>query len=248
MQPEEIVLEEPAPPPPREPFWDYVDLALVMGLLFASIAVILLVCGVLAFTVPALKYDPTPLLLPTQLALYLFIYICFFVVFKFRYGKPVFTSLGWRGTIIHPVVLVVSGMALAIAVSLLAKVIHTPQVKSPIDELTKTPLSLAVFAVMAVTIAPLFEELLFRGFIQPLLSRTFGVAAGVVLTAVLFGALHAPEYSWAWQYALAVSIAGAVFGWVRARAQSIIPGTIMHGSYNLVFIVGLLLMKYGPHK
>jgi uncharacterized protein len=139
-------------------------------------------------------------------------------------------------------------MALAIAVSLLAKVIHTPQVKSPIDEITKTPFSLAVFAVMAVTIAPLFEELFFRGFIQPLLSRTFGVVAGVVLTAVLFGALHAPEYSWAWQYALAVSIAGAVFGWVRARTQSIIPGTIMHGSYNLVFIVGLILMKYGPHK
>jgi uncharacterized protein len=248
MQPEEIVLAEPAGPPAREPFWDYVDLALVMGLLFASIAVIVLVCGVLAFAVPAFRNDPTPLLLPMQLVLYLFIYICFFLVFKFRYDKPVFGSLGWRGTAVHPVVLVVSGMALAIAVSLLAKVIHTPQVKSPIDEITKTPFSLAVFAVMAVTIAPLFEELLFRGFIQPLLSRTFGVVAGVVLTAVLFGALHAPEYSWAWQYALAVSIAGAVFGWVRARTQSIIPGTIMHGSYNLVFIVGLILMKYGPHK
>ena len=247
MQPEEVILAEPAAPA-REPFWDYVDLALVMGLLFASIAVVILVCGVLAFAVPSFRDDPTPLLLPMQLVLYLFIYICFFLVFKFRYDKPVFGSLGWRKTAVHPVVLVVSGMALAIAVSVLAKIIHTPQVKSPIDEITKTPFSLAVFAVMAVTIAPLFEELFFRGFIQPLLSRTFGVAAGVVSTAVLFGALHAPEYSWAWQYALAVSIAGAVFGWVRAHTQSIIPGTIMHGSYNLVFIVGLILMKYGPHK
>jgi len=248
MQPEEILLEEPAAPPAREPFWDYVDLALVLGLLFASIAAVVLVCGVLAFAVPALKDDPTPLLLPMQLVLYLFVYICFFVVFKFRHDKPVFASLGWRGITVNPIVLVVSGAALAIGISVLAKIIHTPQVKSPIDEITKTPLSLAVFSVMAVTIAPLFEELFFRGFIQPLLSRTFGVAAGVVSTAVLFGALHAPEYSWAWQYALAVSIAGAVFGWVRARTQSIIPGTIMHGSYNLVFIVGLLLMKYGPHK
>jgi len=134
------------------------------------------------------------------------------------------------------------------AISALAAVIHTPKVKSPIDEITKTPLSLAVFAVMAVTIAPLFEELFFRGFIQPLLSRSFGVTAGVILTAVLFGALHAPEYSWAWQYALAVTIAGAVFGWIRARTQSIIPSTIMHGGYNLVFIVALIFMKYGPHK
>jgi uncharacterized protein len=247
MQPEEIVLTEPEAAP-REPFWGYTDLALVLGLLFASIVVIVLVCGVLAFAVPALRENPTPLLLPTQLALYVFIYFCFFVVFKFRYGKPVFTSLGWRRTAVHPVVLAVAGAVLAMAISALAALIHTPKVKSPIDEITNTPVSLAVFGVMAVTIAPLFEELFFRGFIQPLLSRTFGVAAGVILTAVLFGGLHAPEYSWAWQYALAVSIAGAVFGWVRARTQSIVPSTIMHGGYNLVFIVALIFMKYGPHK
>lgn len=247
MLPEEIVIEEPAAPP-REPFWGYSDLALVLGLLVASIALIVLVCGVLAFAVPALRDDPTPLLLPTQFALYLFIYLCFFLVFKLRYGKPVFASLGWRRTNVHPLLLVVAGAALALAISALAAVIHTPKVKSPIDEITKTPVSLAIFAVMAVTIAPLFEELFFRGFIQPLLSRTLGVTAGVILTAVLFGALHAPEYSWAWQYALAVSIAGAVFGWIRARTQSIIPSTIMHGGYNLVFIVALIFMKYGPHK
>lgn len=247
MQPEEIVVEEPAAPP-REPFWGYSDLALVLGLLVASVALIVLVCGVLAFAVPALRDDPTPLLLPMQFALYLFIYLCFFVVFKLRYGKPVFASLGWRRTSIHPLVLAGGGAALALAISALAAAIHTPKVKSPIDEITKTPLSLAIFAVMAVTIAPLFEELLFRGFIQPLLSRSLGVTAGVVLTAALFGALHAPEYSWAWQYALAVSIAGAVFGWIRARTQSIIPSTIMHGGYNLVFIVALIFTKYGPHK
>jgi membrane protease YdiL (CAAX protease family) len=247
MLPEEIVVEEPAAPP-REPFWGYSDLALVLGLLFASIALIVLVCGVLAFAVPALRDDPTPLLLPMQFALYLFIYLCFFLVFKFRYDKPVFASLGWRPTNVHPLLLAVAGAALALAISALAAVIHTPKVKSPIDEITRTPLSLAIFAVMAVTIAPLFEELFFRGFIQPLLSRTFGVTAGVILTAVLFGALHAPDYSWAWQYALAVSIAGAVFGWIRARTQSIIPSTIMHGGYNLVFIVALIFMKYGPHK
>ena len=247
MQPEEIVLTEPAAPA-REPFWGYLDLALVMGLLFASIAAIVVVCGALTFAIPALRDDPTPLLLPMQFALYASIYICFFLVFKFRYGKPVFASLGWRRIPVNPLLLVVAGAALAMAISALAAVIHTPKVKSPIDEITKTPLSLAVFGVMAVTIAPLFEELFFRGFIQPLFSRTFGVAAGVALTAALFGGLHAPEYSWAWQYALAVTIAGAVFGWVREKTQSIVPSTIMHGGYNLVFVVALIFMKYGPHK
>jgi membrane protease YdiL (CAAX protease family) len=251
MQPDEIVLVEPEPrpvAPVREPFWGYTDLALVMGLLFASIAIIVVAAGVLAFAIKPLGEDPTPLLLPLQLALYVFVYFCFYVTFKFRYGRPVFASLGWRKTGLRPMVAAVSGAALAIGVSVLATLIHTPKVKSPIDEITNTPLTLAIFGVMAITVAPLFEELFFRGFIQPLLSRTFGVVAGVVLTAVFFGALHAPEDSWAWQYALAVSIAGGVFGWVRARTQSIIPSTIMHGSYNAVFIVALIYMKYGPHK
>ena len=252
MQPEEDALEtqgeEIAPPPVREPLWEYTDLALMIGLLFTSIAVIVLVCGVLSFAIPGLRDDPTPLLLPMQLALYVFVYICFYLIFKFRYGKSVFASLGWRRTSSHPLVLVISGGVLALAVSALAALIHTPQVKSPIDEITKTPLSLALFGIMAVTIAPLFEELFFRGFIQPLFSRTFGMAAGVVLTAVLFGGLHAPEYSWAWQYALAVSIAGVAFGWLRARTQSIIPSTIMHGGYNLAMMLALIFTKFGPHK
>jgi membrane protease YdiL (CAAX protease family) len=247
MQPDEIAVLEPAAPV-REPFWGYTDLALVMGLLFASIAVIVVAAGALAFAIKPLGEDPTPLLLPLQLVLYVFVYFCFYITFRFRYGQPVFASLGWRKTALRPVVPAVSGAALAIGVSVLATLIHTPKVKSPIDEITNTPLMLAIFGIMAVTVAPLFEELFFRGFVQPLLSRTFGVVAGVVLTAVFFGVLHAPEYSWAWQYALAVSIAGAVFGWVRARTQSIIPSTIMHGSYNAVFIVALIYMKYGPHK
>lgn len=248
MQPEEIALAEPAAPA-REPFWGYSDLAIVMGLLLASFAIIVAVCGVLVFAVPAFKDDPTPLLLPMQLALYVFVYLCFYLMFKLRYGRPVFASLGWRRTDAHPVVLAISGAGLAIALSVLASAIHTPKIKTPIDELTNTPLMLAIFGVMAITVAPLFEELFFRGFIQPLLSRTFGMVAGVVLTAVLFGALHGPEYSWAWQYALAVSIAGAIFGWVRARTQSIVPSTIMHGAYNLVFIIALIFTKYyGPHK
>ena len=130
----------------------------------------------------------------------------------------------------------------------LAKLIHTPQVTSPMDEIFEVAVRLAVFGVMAVTIAPLFEELFFRGFIQPLFSRTFGVVDGIVITAVVFGAVHAPEYSWAWQYVVAVSIAGAVFGWVRARTNSIIPSTLMHGRYNLVFVIALIVTKHVKHS
>jgi membrane protease YdiL (CAAX protease family) len=244
ITPVEPVLEPPPPRPEREPFWGYDDLAIVLGLLFASIVVIVLGAGLFAVFNPKVRDDPTPLLLPTQVLLYGFIYLCFRLVLGIRYGRPVFRSLGWRRSNFNLGVAAVGGAVLAFGVAGLAALLHTPKVPSPIDKLASSPVSLALFGVMAVTIAPLFEELFFRGFIQPLLSRTFGVIAGVLLTAALFGALHAPEYSWAWQYAAAVSVAGAIFGWIRARTNSIIPSTIMHGCYNLVFVIALAVTKH----
>jgi uncharacterized protein len=231
-------------PAAREPFWSYFDLLLVGGLLIPAVALIVLGAGLVVAFHPALKEDPTPLILPTQIALYILIYVDFWVVLKLRYGKPVMTSLGWQRPRINLLVVGTGGAALAFALSVFASLLHTPKVASPIDKLTSSPASLVLFGIIAVTIAPLFEELFFRGFIQPLLSRTFGVIAGILLTAALFGLLHAPEYSWAWQYALIVSLAGAVFGWLRARTNSIVPSTIMHGCYNAVFVVALAITKH----
>jgi membrane protease YdiL (CAAX protease family) len=247
--PEFSPLEEPviyAPvleKPERVPFWGYLDLAMVIGLLVASVAIILMVVGGLLFVYPGLKDNQGPLLLPTQFALYAFLYLSFRLVFGFKYGKPVFASLGWRRSHFNLAIAAAGGVLLAFLVSALAYLIHTPKVASPVESLMNSPALLAVFGVMAVTVAPLFEELLFRGFLQPLLSRTFGVAAGILMTAIVFGALHAPEYSYAWQYALAVSIVGAVLGWVRFTSNSIIPSTVMHGFYNAVFVIALAASK-----
>jgi len=44
--------------------------------------------------------------------------------------------------------------------------------------------------VLGVLVLPFFEELLFRGFLQPLLVRTLRERAGLVLTALCFALLH----------------------------------------------------------
>lgn len=246
LEPELVSNEIEAPK--RTPFWGYVDLALVVGLLFAFIAVILFITGVFVFAYPHLRENQAPLLLPTQIALYIAVYLSLRIVLGLRYGKPVFDSLGWRPGRFHLAIAAVSGVVLAFLVAGLATLLHTPKVPSPVESLMDSPVLLGLFGLMAITIAPFFEELLFRGFIQPLFSRSFGVIAGVAVTAALFGALHAPEYSFAWQYALAVSLVGAVLGWVRVRSHSIIPSTVMHGTYNAVFVFALAASKLVPNK
>jgi uncharacterized protein len=226
-------------PAPREPFWGYADLALVLGILVAFVVLMIAGVGALALVYPKLRSDPTPLLVPTQLLLYGFVYLSFWLDFKSRYNRPVLSSLGWRPARINLILCGAGGFALAFAISALASLLHTPTITSPFDKLTTSALSTVLFGIMAVVLGPFFEELFFRGFVQPLLTRTFGTIAGILLTAALFGGLHAPEYSWAWQYALAVTLAGAVFGWLREKTNSIVPSTVMHACFNGVSFAAL---------
>lgn len=246
MQPDETpVAEEVAPElsPAPYPFWGWLDLFIALGLLAGMIGFIFVLAAGATVLVPSLKTNQTPLLLPLQIALYAAIYLTFFLVIRLRYGKPVFSSLGWRRTVTERTIMLIGlgGFLLSPAVSIVASLLHTPEVHiDALEQLEKYPLILAAFGVMAVTIAPLFEELLFRGFLQPLLCRSLGILGGILLTALLFGALHAPEYKFAWQYVAAISFVGFVLGVVRYRTGSIIPSTVMHACYNAVAAIAIL--------
>jgi uncharacterized protein len=226
-----------------EPFWGYSDLFLVLGLLIAFSAGIAVLMGLLVLPFPKLRADPTPLALPVQVLFYIALYVSFRLVLTLRYGKPVLSSLGWKPTKINLVWMAGGGVVLAFVLSVLGTLFKTPKIPLPFDKLTETPASLAFFGVIAVVLAPFFEELFFRGFVQPLLSRTLGTIAGILVTAALFGALHGFEYSWVWQYALFITLAGVVFGWLRAHTNSIIPSMVMHGCFNAVSVVALAFGK-----
>ncbi len=231
----------PAPPLKREPFWGYQDLAIVLGLLFAAMA--LIVAGAAAATVfwPHLKQDPAPLLLPTNLALYVLLLLIFKFVFQSRYGAPMLPSLGWKMT--DPAVLgyaAIGGLALPFIISGIGSLLHTPKVSTPMDQI---PDSIPL-AIMAVILAPFFEELFFRGFLQPLLTRSFGLILGILSTALLFGGLHAAEYSFVWQYVVAISLVGVALGAMRAWTNSIVPTTLMHACFNGLQVAAVAFSKH----
>lgn len=235
--PEHQDFECPAPAR-KDPFWGYVDVLMFIGILFGCF----LVLGTgLALTGVNPTHPKPMLVLAGNCLMYVAIYVGFAAVFVGRYRRPVFRSLGWcrvGGKTIGRTL--VGAIVLTFAVQLVGNLLHTPKIQTPMDEYLSTTPRLIAFGLMAVTLAPIFEELVFRGFLQPLFSRTFGVAVGIVMTAVLFGSLHASEYHLVWQYITVVSIVGLALGWVRWRTNSVIPSTIMHASYN-----GMLVLAVG---
>jgi len=89
----------------------------------------------------------------------------------------------------------------------------------------------AVFAFAVIVLAPLMEELLFRGLGFSLL-RPFGLVPPIVGTAVLWGFAHGLVD------ALPVLIPfGLGLAWMRSRVNSTIPGVLLHGTFNALALV-----------
>jgi uncharacterized protein len=238
----------PAPPVPRlgkTPFWGYGDLALLIGYFFGSFVVAGLLFGLIRYLFPIVKQkqNEVPVLLVFQVLLYLLCYLSLHFTLASRYGRPVLKSLGWKLPRVGLVVPVLGGLLLPFAVNLMITPFHPPKIDSPFDKFTVTPVLMVCFAVLAALLAPLMEELVFRGFLQPLISRSLGTVAGVLITAVLFGGLHAPEYSYAWQFVAAVTLAGVAFGAMRAWTDSTLASTIMHGGFNLVMVLAMFAVN-----
>ena len=83
--------------------------------------------------------------------------------------------------------------------------------------------------VAIVIIAPLAEEVLFRGALFGGLRARYGAIAAVWITAILFGVSHGSVSS-----AIYATLAGLLFGVLRLRTDSVVPGIVLHASINAV--------------
>ena len=237
-----------AAPPPADsfPFWSYQDLALLIGLSLPSLLAAALLVESLVRTFTTTAPGRPVQLLAAQFLGYGLWFVCLYSVLRLRYGRPFWRSLGW--TMPAPSVLVSCaawGPVLAIVASVLGYVLRTPNMDMPIKQFLRDRQSIFLVGLFASTLGPICEELIFRGFVLPLLARSLGGAAGVVAAALPFALLHGPQYSWSWRHILLVTLAGAAFGWVRLRTGSTIAAATIHGSYNLTFFIAFLSMGKG---
>ena len=88
----------------------------------------------------------------------------------------------------------------------------------------------ANFLVIAL-VAPIVEELLFRGIGFHLLQR-FGDTAAIVTTGLAFGLYHGLVN------ALPIlTLFGISLAWLRSRTRSVYPGMLVHAAFNAVALI-----------
>jgi membrane protease YdiL (CAAX protease family) len=249
-EPAPLATVEPAPPQrERYPFWNYGDV-----LLFGGLAVPALFAGwALAKGIFLIFHLHTSTevaeLLPAQVFGYLFLFFILASIFRISYDRPFWRSLAWHGTYLPFGWMVICGMVTALLVAGLAStLIKAPTTSNPMTELMQGRSAILMLAVFGVTLAPLSEELVFRGFLQPLLVRSLGTVPGILAAAIPFGLLHYREYGNSWRHAVLIALAGAAFGWMRHATGSTRASTVMHASYNgLIFLAVIYQGKPLPH-
>ncbi len=229
---------EPGPVEERFPFWTYEDVALLLAAILPS--------GLIAFGLARMACSNRGLqTLISQTVFFGLLLLVLYGLVSVRYSRPFWRSMGWFWPVPGAHWCFLAGPFLAFAVGALGVVLHAPELQDPIKGLITNRISLAIVMLFAVVLGPVYEELFFRGFLFPLLAKSFGALLGVLLSAFLFGLLHGAQYQWAWQQVMLVTLAGVAFGFVRHRTGSTAASTILHGCFNLTQFVLFLALRSG---
>lgn len=244
-EPPLVPVPEPAAPAPESyPFWGYLDLF--------GFAVIALLGSVVVSLLGKLLMDATHVkeafvLFPAQVLLYAFLLGTLALIFRRYYGRPFWQSLRWAPVEVSAPFAAVAGVLVAFGVMIASVLMRTPDIDSPMKALLSDPASVLMIAVIGTTLAPVCEEIVFRGFLQPLLVRSWGAAPGILVAAAAFGLMHLQEYAYSWRHGLLITLAGAGFGWMRQRTGSTKAAALMHATYNFVFFLLLAAQQAALH-
>jgi len=105
------------------------------------------------------------------------------------------------------------------------------------DEVTRDPFTFALAGLVAIVIAPVSEELFFRGAVFGSLSR-FGVMFGAALSGFIFSLPHLDPGS-----ILPFSIVGAIIALVYVKQRSLVAAMQFHVLFNATSFLLLVLLS-----
>ncbi len=91
-------------------------------------------------------------------------------------------------------------------------------------------------ALTAVLVAPVVEEVCFRGLVYPALRQVVPASRAILASSIAFALVHQPVTTW-----LPLVILATVLGWLVETTGSVIPAIAAHMAFNAMPVVALLL-------
>jgi membrane protease YdiL (CAAX protease family) len=97
------------------------------------------------------------------------------------------------------------------------------------------------FFLVGAVIAPIVEELFFRGFLFQGFRQKYGWLPALLLSSAIFGVAHLDPVS-----LIPTFILGCVLAYVYHRSNSVWPGIIFHATINSLSLIAVYVISQNP--
>ncbi|GJY40403.1 CAAX amino terminal protease [Tanacetum coccineum] len=99
----------------------------------------------------------------------------------------------------------------------------------------RDPMAMVLYAIVVSVCAPIWEEIVFRGFLLPSLTRYMPVWCAILVSSLAFALAH-----FNMQRLLPLVFLGVVMGTVFARSRNLLPSMLLHSLWNAFVFVDLM--------
>jgi membrane protease YdiL (CAAX protease family) len=104
---------------------------------------------------------------------------------------------------------------------------ENPQIEALTGGSALSLAELGVLMILVAVVAPIVEELFFRGMLYPVLRRRWSAPVAIVVNGFLFALIHVIPI-----LLPGLFFVGIVLAWVRERSGSVIPCMVIHALQN----------------
>jgi hypothetical protein len=212
--------------------------------------------------------------LGSQAAWYLITLVFCVWVFPLLWQRSFFDGLEWRASAAVRQRWRLFGAALAcFGVAIIDEILLPGPTNTPIDQTFRMPGAVWLLFVFGVTLAPLIEEIAYRGFLLPALCTAYdwvvehltgslaprvdtngrprwsmpAMLVASVISSIPFALMHGDQTAYSLGPFLLLVCVSLVLSWVRLGTRSLAASVLVHSSYNLL-LFSLMFLGTGGFK
>lgn len=135
-----------------------------------------------------------------------------------------------------PIVATIIGWILTIIYGVLwTGIFGEPSINTDVGtDWESSSIDIALLFLSVAIVAPIVEELMFRGYILDAINRKHSDWTAIIWSSILFGLLH----FWGGAFYIGLTlIGGLIYGWIRVRTGSLLPSIAGHMMWNMLALV-----------
>ena len=246
-----------------------VAVTLILGVVAVGLAQLLPAFRHLDFKTLALDARLT---IPSQALEYLALLGTTVILFGSLWHRPFWQAIHWNAPAVAKrwIPLLGAGLVLGLLNGAASNLLPMPKEAPILNDLLRSTTGAWLMFLFGTTLAPLMEEIAFRGFLLPSLINFFRwltrrkqlpedlgvphpptqpspltVPASILLASIPFALLHSEQVAGAWAPVLLIGIVSVALCIVRLWTRSLAASTFVHATYNFTLFAGMMIASDG---